>query len=356
MKPRYRLFRRRSGIFFLEDCVSRQQESLRTKDKDDARRLFAAKNEAHQQPALNLQIARAYLMAIDPAIGTRTWQHAMDVIVSGKEGETQRRWLTATKDAAFDALRRIVILETQAEQFLKVLHAGTVSTNVYLRRLHNFALDMNWLPWPVIPKRQWPAVRFREKRAITQREHQSIVTWETNPERRNFYELCWHLGGAQSDVVSLQAEDIDWQGMVISFSRKKTGTMSMIHFGPEAEKILRSLPKVGPLFPNFRRFSAGHRATEFARACRREGITGVTLHSYRYAWAERAKQCGYPERFAQEALGHNSKAVHRSYARKAQVKLPSLEEYEKAVVKQKVVAVKFDRCEAAKDRVATAPS
>ena len=41
------------------------------------------------------------------------------------------------------------------------------------------------------------------------------------------------------------------------------------------------------------------------------------------------KQAGYPERFAQETLGHNSKAVHRAYARKAQVKVPSLEEYEK---------------------------
>ena len=34
------------------------------------------------------------------------------------------------------------------------------------------------------------------------------------------------------------------------------------------------------------------------------------------AWAERAKTCGYPERFAQAALGHNSKAVHRAYAKK----------------------------------------
>lgn len=40
----------------------------------------------------------------------------------------------------------------------------------------------------------------------------------------------------------------------------------------------------------------------------------MSLHSYRYAWAERAKTAGYPERFAQEALGHNSKAVHRAYA------------------------------------------
>ena len=29
----------------------------------------------------------------------------------------------------------------------------------------------------------------------------------------------------------------------------------------------------------------------------------MSLHSYRYAWAERAKQAGYPERFAQEAPG-----------------------------------------------------
>ena len=53
------------------------------------------------------------------------------------------------------------------------------------------------------------------------------------------------------------------------------------------------------------------------------------MHSYRYAWAERAKVVGYPERFAQLALGHNSKAVHRTYSRKAQVTLPPLEEYER---------------------------
>jgi hypothetical protein len=37
----------------------------------------------------------------------------------------------------------------------------------------------------------------------------------------------------------------------------------------------------------------------------------------------------YPERFAQAALGHNSKAVHRAYAKKAHVLIPALDEYEK---------------------------
>ena len=53
------------------------------------------------------------------------------------------------------------------------------------------------------------------------------------------------------------------------------------------------------------------------------------LSKVNHAWAERAKSAGYPERFAQEALGHNSRAVHRAYARKAQVTLPPLEDYER---------------------------
>jgi integrase len=56
------------------------------------------------------------------------------------------------------------------------------------------------------------------------------------------------------------------------------------------------------------------------------------LHSYRYAWAERAAACAYPERYAQQALGHASKAVHRAYAKKAHVMLPPLDEYEAKVV------------------------
>ena len=92
---------------------------------------------------------------------------------------------------------------------------------------------------------------------------------------------------------------------------------------------MRDLPGTGPLFPYLRSVRAADRATEFKQRCKGLGIKGVTLHSYRYAWAERAKSAGYPERFAQEALGHNSKAVHRAYARRAKVELPSLAEYER---------------------------
>jgi hypothetical protein len=56
---------------------------------------------------------------------------------------------------------------------------------------------------------------------------------------------------------------------------------------------------------------------------------GSPSSSYRHAWAECAKVAGMRERFAQEALGHNSKAVHRAYAKRALIRIPSLEDYEK---------------------------
>ncbi len=336
MKHRFILFRR-AGVFYCEDTTSRKQVSLRTKDEGEAETLLHARNESVRQPVLNLQIARTYLTATDPEIAARTWQAVMDEMTQDKKGPTLIRYQRAMADKAFDLIRDTPILETQSVQLLKAMRAGTVATNVFLRRIHNFAVGMGWLPWPILAKKQWPKVRFKEKRAITWEEHQAIIAREFNPERRAFYECCWLIGGAQSDIACLTAEDIDWQSKVVSFNRKKTGTVSIIRFGNELEAILRMLPRTGPLFPKLAPMRESHRATEFQRCCRRLGITGITLHSYRYAWAERAKTCGYPERFAQEALGHNSKAVHRAYARKAHVVIPTLEDYEKNLADNVIV-------------------
>ena len=64
---------------------------------------------------------------------------------------------------------------TRADDFLALLADGKISTNVYLRRVHNFALDMNWLLTPVLVKKAWPKIQFKEKSAITFDEHVSII-------------------------------------------------------------------------------------------------------------------------------------------------------------------------------------
>lgn len=341
MKRRYHLYRRARGVFYCLDTETGKRESLKTKDAVEAQRLVDARNEAGRNPYLNLQLARVYLSAADPVIGARTWADVMKEIVETKQGENERRWSVAIKDKAFDFIRTLPIVETRAEQLLQVLKSGTVSTNVYLRRIHNFAVDMNWLAWPILPKRKWPVVRHGEKRAITLEEHERILAREGNRERRAFYALCWHLGASQMDIANLSAEDMDWSDRTLSFERVKVkwrgGPPPIISIGQEVEAILNELPKTGPIFPYLRTVRSADRATEFKQRCKGLNIEGITLHCYRYAWAERAKKAGMPERFAMQVLGHGSRAVHRAYARKAQVKVPSLEEYERQASQGKVI-------------------
>ena len=65
----------------------------------------------------------------------------------------------------------------------------------------------------------------------------------------------------------------------------------------------------------------------------RAGVSGVTMHSYRYAWGERAYEGGMPERYAMAVLGHASEAVYRLYAKRANIHVPALENCEKGMVK-----------------------
>jgi integrase len=350
VKTKFRMFRSgKSGYYYWQDNDTGKQATLGTSDKREAQRLLHAKNESYRTPtsAINLQIARAYLDASDPKLLTRTWQQVMEQILSEKSGETRARWATAIRDKNFDALRNLPMLETRADHFLAALADRKVSTNYYLRRIHNYALGMDWLLKPIIPKRQWPKVYHASKRAITEEEHLKIIEREKNPERRAFYELCWYLGGSQKDIAELTAEDVDWSDRTLCYLRTKlkrradTGIKPpIIHFGDEVTAILKSLPQTGPLFPNLINVASKDRANEFRQRCRGLGITGVTLHCYRYAWAERARKYGFPQRFAQEALGHNSKAVHAAYAKKAEVHIPSLEDWGKQM-KEKVLRVEF---------------
>jgi len=101
---------------------------LGTKDRAEATALFNARNESVRQPQLNRQIAKAYLAGTDSGISTRTWQDAFNAIIEYKQKTTKERWQRGARQKAFDLIRRLVIIETQAEQLLTCMKAGTVST------------------------------------------------------------------------------------------------------------------------------------------------------------------------------------------------------------------------------------
>jgi len=208
MTQKFRLYRRSNGRFYIEDNTTGKQESLGTSDKAEANRLLMARNEAEVQPAFNALIARTYLAAGDPKLAQHTWKEVMDAFIAAR---AQRR--ESTRDRYDQAFREPILarfasrrlLDTRAEDVLQLIQDGTVSTNMYFRRLHSFALTLGWLPWPILNYRQWPSRKYKTKRGITWEEHRLLVETEKNDERRAFLELAWHVGAAQIDLVSLSA-------------------------------------------------------------------------------------------------------------------------------------------------------
>lgn len=324
-------------MFYAHDGETGKQVSLNTRDKREAERILIAKNEAVAYPQINLAVAKAHLLAHDPKMVKRVWQEVMDELIGHGRESSQERSRRAMASRPFHLIRKKTLIQTTSEDFLLVLNQGGSSTNNYLRRLHNLALGLGWLAWPILAPKVWPKIKHKDRRGITWEEHQKIVTTEVNEERKRFYEVLWETGGSQSDIAELQAEDIDWSNRVLIFQRKKLSEDAepcILRIGARLEGFLRQLPDKGALFPACSITQSKYRSCEFKRRCKLLGLSGISLHSYRYAWAERAKSCGYPERFAQAALGHKSKAVHRAYAKSARVIVPSLEEYSKEMEKK----------------------
>ncbi len=103
-------------------------------------------------------MAKAYLAGKSASLGTRTWHEAIAELAKSYEGTTAKRWTRFAQSLPIMHLRGLPIIETDSSDFLAVLRhprAGT-STNVWLRRLHNFVLDMGWLLSPVLNRRLSP--------------------------------------------------------------------------------------------------------------------------------------------------------------------------------------------------------
>lgn len=327
MKQRFWLCQR-GRMFYALDSETGQRVSLRTDQHGKAKKIVQAKNEATANSGLGLALAKAYLSASCGSLVERTWQEVLDEFSRRGQPQTQAFRQRKVRRKLYDAIRHKKLLETTAQDFLHLLKAGGVMDHAILRSLHNLAVGLGWLPWPVLAPKLWPLPKCKAKRGITREEHERILQAEMNIERRLYYDLLWETGASQTDAALLRAENIDWPNRLLTYRRKKTGSLACLTIGSNLQAILRALPSQGPIFPKVISATPGARSAEFWRRCDLLNIRGVSLHSYRYAWAERAKCCGYPERFAQEALGHNSKAVHRAYARAAVARIPSLEDYE----------------------------
>lgn len=343
MQNQYWLIRRNSG-FYSHDTRTGKRTSLKTKNRAEAQRLLAALNESVQGPLLNLQLGKIYLAAHDPKLPQRTWAEVMVELASHGKKQSQDRCRRELAAKRYDLLRRRKIVETTADDFREVLKQGGSATNNYLRRLQNLAIGLGWLAWPVIPAKLWPKAVPKAKRGITLEEYNKILESEKCEERRCYYQMLWETGAAQSDAAKFSSDNVDWNTQTLTYTRAKTGQNAYLRIGQRLRDLLAKLPQTGPLFPKLAQQKDSDRSAEFSRRCRLLGLAGISLHSFRYAWAERAVTAGYPERFALSALGHKSRAVHHIYMKNAKAICPPLEEFENKVIPYPVNVIQEAQC------------
>jgi hypothetical protein len=341
MQDRYWMFQRK-GVFYVQDKLSGKQKSLKTRDAAAAKRMLAGKNQATEQPQMNLAMAKVYLSCKSDEMLARTWDDVMKEMEQAYTGPTLVRWQTQIRSAPFQGLRKLPLLHTESSHFLAVLRhprAGS-STQKWLHILHNRALDLGWILAPVMARRIWPKLRTKKAKAITAEQHARLVATGKDDEFRRYLQMLWEIGGAQTDTARLHRDNVDLFNRRITYNRQKLESIGQgsvaIVIGDDLMKLLNELPQEGYLFPTLAQQNDKVRASRFRKVADRLGFTDISLHGYRYAWAQRAKSYGMPLREAMAHLGHGSKAVHYAYSDKAEIVSLPLEFYEKQW-KEKIV-------------------
>jgi hypothetical protein len=243
MKTRFRLYRRnKGGRYYIHDETTGKQESLLTTNRPEAVRLAPRKKRSgastgDESCKSRRSICSTAIPHFRPHLAKRHGHHHFVT----KTGRNLALGLGAIKDKAFDSIRNRELIQNIVRTFFGRFSMKAVFPPMFFYdRIHNYAIGMHWLPWPVLPKLHWPAVKFKEKRAITFEEHQEIINREYNPATRAYYQLLWHLGGAQTDIATLTADDIDWKDRTIAYRRHKTAVTSLISFGEKWQQFWKN--------------------------------------------------------------------------------------------------------------------
>jgi integrase len=77
---------------------------------------------------------------------------------------------------------------------------------------------MGWIPSPILPRKRWPKMKKKLRRAITAAEHETLLAAIGNAEWRLYLQLLWFTGASQTDGANLTDKNIDWTNRVLSYN------------------------------------------------------------------------------------------------------------------------------------------
>jgi hypothetical protein len=371
-KP-YKLKKRndKGGVYYIIDKATGKSRSSQTADRDEADELAKIKykltGDTHHLH--HLKAAEYHLAHINPMWANATWEDVFQRMIKGpkQRGGGSRRTTTIKmlesqwRQRWFDGLRGKRLIETTGDDFLVPLSEQGKAATVFARQLHHFAAGTKMLYAELVGKYQWKKFAAAKpiSRAITEQEHQLLLKsfkvglyalaydsrrkhngHQAHPdvsdeqwlaEWLGYIQLLWFTGASNMDGAKMTAENVKWEEGVLEFKRIKWSDPEnhpsvRCAIGPELAKVLKGLPKQGPLFPTLGQMTTCNRGRYFTRHCKANKIENLTLHGYRYAFAERSKVFGMSLEDRMVSLGHSTvEMAERVYAKEAKVVPASIE-------------------------------
>jgi len=272
-----------------------------------------------------------------------------------KKQSTIKKEKCCWKNACWNGLRHKRVIDTVANDFQEALKNAGVSLVEFGRKFHNYAMNHRLIPYAIMGKEMWPKIDTDPvSRSITEGEHLTIVGYLSNPSLKpyndhankhqgtmpemwrdewvNWLWFLWFTGASSADAANMKAECIRWGEGVLEYKRGKwikperhAPVRVAIAKGGQFEKLLKRLPAAGNLFPLLSLRRSDERAKTFAGVIGCLGIPKVTIHGYRFAFAERAKEAGMSTEDRMASLGHADYDMHHHYDKNAKVTPASIE-------------------------------
>lgn len=103
-------------------------------------------------------------LACAPQMLARTWADVFDSLAEGICSDcSRRRWEFIRKDKRLEKFWMWKVVETRPADLLRLLNRTALPTTLALRRIHNHALDMNWLPLPILSAKFWSLILAEQR-------------------------------------------------------------------------------------------------------------------------------------------------------------------------------------------------
>lgn len=185
--------------------------------------------------------------------------------------------------------------------------------------------------------REWKS-RFpyakRHKRlpvVLSHREIKEIISIIKNPKHRLLISLAYGAGLRVSEVVNLQACDLDIENLTLSVRMGKGSKdrMSPIpkKLASELELLISKMTKDQYIFESERGGKLTTRTAQavFAQALSKTRIKkSATFHSLRHSFATHLLEKGIDIRYVQELLGHSNIATTQRYTKVTNLQLRNI--------------------------------